>query len=74
VRQHLAQLYILEVATPGDGANAAAEFAISGRPAPVTAPDRASAFDAQRRALCTLLGVQPGPGLQDDANTFRIVT
>jgi hypothetical protein len=74
VRQYLAQLYILEVATPGDGANAAAEFAISGQPAPITAPDRASAFDAQRRALCAFLGVQPGPALQDDANTFRIVT
>jgi hypothetical protein len=70
---YLAQLYTLETAIPGSGANLDTETAAVWTRNPREPRDRADLFDRWRRRLCAFLGVPPGPGFDAGCTIAMIV-
>ena len=71
VRQFLAQIYILESAIPGAGANLGTKQAAVWERNPREVADRQALMDSWRRGLCNSCGVPAGPQLGD--GSARIV-
>ncbi len=63
VRYYLANLYTLESAVPGAGANLDTDQAAVWKHNKDEVRDRSQLFDDWGRRLCRFIGVPPGPGL-----------
>ncbi len=70
---YLTQLYALETAVPGSGANLDTTTAAVWTRNAHEPRDRAALFDDWRRRLCAFLGVPPGPGFDSGSTVALIV-
>lgn len=73
VNTYLTNLYTLESAIPGAGANLDTDKAAVWTHNKNEVRDRMSLFDSWRRKLCEFLGVPPGPQMSSGGNSVELV-
>lgn len=73
VNTYLTNLYTLETAVPGAGANLDTDEAAAWKHNKNEVRDRLGLFDSWRRRLCQFLGVPPGPEMSQSGNTIGLV-
>ena len=73
LRQYLANLFTLEAAIPGAGANLDTESASVWVHNANEVSDRTALFDQWCRRLCQFLGLPAGPGLSGGGNSVDLV-
>ncbi len=73
VNTYLTNLYTLESAVPGSGANLDTDEAAVWKHNKNEVRDRLALFDSWRRRLCQFMGVPPGPEMSQSGNTIGLV-
>jgi hypothetical protein len=73
INTYLTNLYTLESAVPGAGANLDTDEAAVWKHNKNEVRDRLSLFDSWRRRLCQFLGVPPGPEMSQSGGNITLV-
>ncbi len=73
INTYLTNLYTLENAVPGAGANLDTDEAAVWKHNKREVRDRMNLFDSWRRRLCQFLGIPPGPEMSPAGNSISLV-